>query len=457
MPILAVCPHCQQNYHVDEKFAGKSAKCQACGKSFAVPVPQPDPLGDVAALASALPSLAPPEYTVAPAPSNPLRGPGNYTPPASYAAPERSSRRGSGIDLSAGDPVEWALRPGVTCSILGVGGFVLPLVGLQFKVLAFLGTAAPVIGGILAAAGAVLLFLALRDNVIKALGASVAVIVFAAAAFLLNFSITAKENEQIQDLAKPLEHQPRLIPPNNPPGQPGNAPDMAAMPPATLPPGAPPGATTAPAVPATGNLPVAALPPQEQETAPREPPPKPKLQPLKLDAPSVALPRLTTAVAEAGPNGKLRGRKAEFEDFAPEGGCLVGMRVIHSANWGGAILGLEPIYQVEGEYVVGTLLYGSSPPASQSILLAKPGFAVSGMRYHAGLVINSLQLEFREVSGQRLIAEGAYASERVGCEGGSQQPAIHGGSEPIRGIDGTAREDLTSLRLYHANSPSPRQ
>ncbi len=74
---------------------------------------------------------------------------------------------------------------------------------------------------------------------------------------------------------------------------------------------------------------------------------------------------------------------------------------------------------------------------------------MSGLRYHAGLVMNSLQIEFREVKGSKLIAQGAYVSEWIGCEGGSLRPAVHGQGEPIRGIDGTAKEDLTSLRLYH--------
>ena len=98
MPILAVCPNCQQNYHVSEQFAGKTAKCQACGKPFKVPVPEVDPLGDAAALASALPPLAAPEYTAA-APltsANPL-GTGGYAAHSPYASPER---RGSGIALS---------------------------------------------------------------------------------------------------------------------------------------------------------------------------------------------------------------------------------------------------------------------------------------------------------------------------------------------------------------------
>jgi hypothetical protein len=71
--------------------------------------------------------------------------------------------------------------------------------------------------------------------------------------------------------------------------------------------------------------------------------------------------------------------------------------------------------------------------------------------------MNSLQLEFREVEGQKLLAKDAYVSEWIGCEGGSLKPAVHGQGEPIRGIDGTSEKDLTSLRLYHANAPTGRR
>ena len=460
MPILAVCPHCQQNYHVDEKFAGKKANCQACGQSFTVPVPAHDPLGDAAALASALPSLAPPESTVAPLPSpSPLGKAGGYTAPAPYAAAEHRPGRSSSLDLSAGEPVEWALRPGIKCSVVGIFGFLLPLMGMQFRMLAVLGPAASVVGGLFAIAGAILLFLALRDNVIKAVGASLTVIVLSAGAFLLSLSVAAVQNEQAQELAKPVENQPAI--------QPGNAAQPANLAQRPADPAAQPAAVALPvsAIPAmpagaTGsNIPQPNIPGAASAVAPAglvgqqlpaEPPAPPasKLKPLNLAPPSVALP-LLAAAGQVSPNGNLRGREPDFSDHAPEGGWLVGLRVIQSPNWGGAILAVQPIYQVEDKYVSGTLLCGTSQVQSETLLLAKPGYAISGLRYYAGLVVNSVQVEFREVSGQRLIAEGAYASLLIGCEGGSLQPVLHGKGEPIRGIDGTGGRDLTSLRLYY--------
>jgi hypothetical protein len=444
MPILAICPNCQQSYHVGEQFAGKKAKCQACGKPFQVPVPEVDPLGDAAALASALPSLAAPEYVAAaPLPSSNPLGAGGYAAHSPYAASQHRHSSGSGVSLSAGEPVEWALRPGFTCSVLGVGGFLLPLIGVQFKILAFLGTAAPIVAGLLAAAGAVLLFLGLRDNLIKALGASAAVIVLAGGAFVLSATVAAIEHEQGQDLGQPIQ-RPQGPPLVNP------VPGMAGM----------PGGLAAPvpaaANPAAAPVPASGAPGQPQVFQEPAPSPASQLRPLELAPPTMALPALART-EDVGVNGELSGREADFADHAPEGGWLVGLRVIQSPNWGGAILGIQPIYQVEDKYVPGSILCGTSEVRGETILLARPGFAISGLHYHAGLVMNSLQLEFRQVRGSQLVAEGAYISERIGCNGGSPKPAMHGKGEPIRGIDGTAKEDLTSLRLYHVNAPTKLQ
>ena len=33
------CPHCQQNYEVDESYAGQNVQCQNCGNEFMVTLP----------------------------------------------------------------------------------------------------------------------------------------------------------------------------------------------------------------------------------------------------------------------------------------------------------------------------------------------------------------------------------------------------------------------------------
>jgi hypothetical protein len=46
--------------------------------------------------------------------------------------------------------------------ILGVGAFVLPMFGLQFKILSIFGEATPMVAGGMVFAGAVMLFLSFR-------------------------------------------------------------------------------------------------------------------------------------------------------------------------------------------------------------------------------------------------------------------------------------------------------
>jgi hypothetical protein len=43
MPIVTTCGECGKSYRVDDKFAGKKAKCKACGAAMVVPTPPPPP------------------------------------------------------------------------------------------------------------------------------------------------------------------------------------------------------------------------------------------------------------------------------------------------------------------------------------------------------------------------------------------------------------------------------
>ena len=51
--ISVKCPSCSKAYNVDDKFAGKKAKCKECGAVMSIPesAPAPEPLADASALA----------------------------------------------------------------------------------------------------------------------------------------------------------------------------------------------------------------------------------------------------------------------------------------------------------------------------------------------------------------------------------------------------------------------
>lgn len=52
---------------------------------------------------------------------------------------------------------------GVWCLILGVGGFILPMLGVQFVILSIFGEAEPIVAGLLAVAGLIMV-IAGRNN-----------------------------------------------------------------------------------------------------------------------------------------------------------------------------------------------------------------------------------------------------------------------------------------------------
>ena len=56
------------------------------------------------------------------------------------------------------------LSAGIWMLVLGIGAFVLPLMGLQFKILAVFGDSLPYVAGGLTAVGAVLLAMSFRGG-----------------------------------------------------------------------------------------------------------------------------------------------------------------------------------------------------------------------------------------------------------------------------------------------------
>lgn len=81
----------------------------------------------------------------------------------SIVAELRKAREQADDDAGSGGGGGSAMRGwGITLLILGIGSFVLPLMGLQFRLLNLFGAATPVLGAVLAAVGVVLVILSLR-------------------------------------------------------------------------------------------------------------------------------------------------------------------------------------------------------------------------------------------------------------------------------------------------------
>jgi hypothetical protein len=131
-----------------------------------------------------------------------------------------------------------------------------------------------------------------------------------------------------------------------------------------------------------------------------------------------------------------------FQDAAPEGGLLVGLRCAQGKNWGGALQAVQPIYQVGTGYVFGER--HGKPGGREEQLLAKPGYAVGAIHARAGLVLNAVQISFYRINGTRLDPDDHYETRWVGSDGGGSF-ALDAKGDPIAGIFGTWVEDLVSL------------
>lgn len=195
MTVSFACGRCGRKYEVDRGLAGKRAKCKECGALMTIPAPGPaspppprpspppgagpagrvapprpkakpagparDPYGledDGPAAGRSAPAQAPDldEYGLAEAPPPPPAAP--ETEPDDVVRPRRPGlakakpRPRDDAEGGGGGPN----NIGVWMLIIGVGSFLLPLVGLQFKLIGALGEYQMVAGGLFAVVGLVL-------------------------------------------------------------------------------------------------------------------------------------------------------------------------------------------------------------------------------------------------------------------------------------------------------------
>lgn len=162
MSIVAVCEQCRTRMQAEERFAGKRVRCRKCGQAVQVPAgdaPAEDPYEED-------------PYEDAP-------------PPVAARSGKKKSKRGR----RAREPAENAgtLRSwGLTLSLLGIGSFILPYLGIQFKLVNFFGPAQSIVAGLLAVAGAVLLFVSLLHNPLAGTAAAGSVLFLLLVVFAAN-------------------------------------------------------------------------------------------------------------------------------------------------------------------------------------------------------------------------------------------------------------------------------
>jgi hypothetical protein len=163
----------------------------------------------------------------------------------------------------------------------------------------------------------------------------------------------------------------------------------------------------------------------------------------ELEAPQTPFPRLTYARNRVQ-SSPLLGSKpgTDFSDQAPEGGVLVGLVLSQGKNWGGALQAVQPVYQLEDRYELGKR--HGSPGGNEVQVLAKPGYAVGGLRIRSGLVLNALQLVFMRLEGNKLNPRDNYESDWIGSEGGGPAEFL-GEGRALAGVFGNFKQDLHGM------------
>ncbi|HEX5102525.1 MAG TPA: hypothetical protein VFV87_01860, partial [Pirellulaceae bacterium] len=155
-----------------------------------------------------------------------------------------------------------------------------------------------------------------------------------------------------------------------------------------------------------------------------------------LDKPGQELPLLAFGPADVQPLGREIHGDHLFQDIAPPGGWLVGLRVTKGKPWDGAIVALQPIYQVGGEYHLGQTCGSGRQALQHEQFLAKPGYAVGKIEARLGLIMNAVRIEFYKVDDGRLNPADSYSTDWFGAEGGGPH-AFNGEGSPLVGLAGS--------------------
>ena len=104
----------------------------------------------------------------------------------------------------------------------------------------------------------------------------------------------------------------------------------------------------------------------------------------------------------------------EYEDQAPAGGVLIGLRCLVPNEDRGIIQGLQPIYQTADKLSVGPVAASSPAGTTPHAELAKPGYALAGWTFSGNA--HAIKLTFMKLNGSRLDPSDSYESDWIGTE-----------------------------------------
>ncbi len=153
--------------------------------------------------------------------------------------------------------------------------------------------------------------------------------------------------------------------------------------------------------------------------------------------------RFSRSAAVGGPGG------GGFEDAVRAPALLVGFRL--TTSWMGQatlVKAARPIYQTKDGAVEGPW-YGSPWGASWTVL-AKPGYAVGGLRARGEQRVEHLRVVFMRIGDPT----DTYESEPFGGMPQSDDRRLGGDGRPVVGIFGGCAEDIDRLGLIQADLPA---
>ncbi|MBN1591062.1 MAG: hypothetical protein JW888_16230 [Pirellulales bacterium] len=425
------CPGCGTQYPLKPEYAGKTVRCKRCGQTFRMPEPSPPaaevpPPQDMTSLLDE--SLS--------APSGDVSSATTLAPlPKPAKAKAKTTAKGSS-DESDNKLLGW----GITVSLLGIGSLILPLLGLQFRILARIGADHPVVGIVMTLIGALLVCIGLlREHGFFAGllgGGGVVGVLLVTVVFVI--AVEGDDEPPPAPAQRPVARNLVRKPlPNHalprPEGIRGHR-GLSSR---------------------GGDRPGVRKIPSNRTS---RPPVGQKMPPTDLDR----LEQLGYSAASAELTDMLGGEGgASFYKVDPQRRPVVGFRWTVGRYLGQDLLAsIDPVFDRD-----------TSGGGEGEVVLAKPGYAVGALKVRCRDYVNAVQPVFMRVKGKKLDPSDSYEGDWLGKPAGDLVETFGGSGKTVVGIHGskglilnmvglvlaTARPSGDELPAPVAEPPAPEQ
>jgi hypothetical protein len=154
------------------------------------------------------------------------------------------------------------------------------------------------------------------------------------------------------------------------------------------------------------------------------------------------MPRKPKKTEAAGGKGR-----DPFEDLAAPGQLMVGLIVTEGNSSGYHVISsVRPVYASPDGRHMESRVYGT-PSDKTTKLIARPGYAVAGMRVKSGIFVDGFEVIFMRIGDDGLVPDDTYVSDWVGGPGGAKEQKLGGDGRPVIGIYGECGTIVPRLGL----------